>query len=320
MMAPGTATVLARSGTVVAAVPVTVAAPAPSAFTFGVRFTAAADEKLERLMRLAAARWERVVTGALPAYRVDLDAGLCGRYSPAVHESLADLTVFVQVANVDGAGNSLAWSSPCLMRKDGTTVTQPVLGVLTLDGADLPALLANADSTRLLNLLTHELGHVLGIGLDWHYFGLRTGENTADVRYVGAAGRRAAWELGFTAEPTDGVLVENLGGGSTRNMHWREATFGDELMTGWVATGRAPLSLVTVRSLADLGYTVQEAGADAFSVVETRAWPTIADPAAATLRSATPPASSLEGDVVPPRFTVTRTGTLEPFRPWEGAR
>ena len=313
MVAPGTATLRAQSGAAVAPVPVTVTAAETGAFALGVRFTATPDAKLERLMRQAAARWERVVTGALPAYRVDLDAGRCGRGSPAVHELLANLTVFVHLDTVDGVGNRLAWATPCLMRKDGTTVTQPVLGVLTLDRADLPAMLANPDSTLLLNLLTHEVGHVLGIGLDWHYFGLRAGENTADVSYVGAGGRQAAYDLGFTSDPADAVLVENLGGGSTRNMHWREATFGDELMTGWVSRGRAPLSLVTVRSLADLGYTVQAAGADAFSVVDTQAWPSIAGfPSASLVRDAAP-ATPLDADVVAPRYTVTRSGVLEPI-------
>ena len=49
--------------------------------------------------------------------------------------------------------------------------------------------------------------------------------------------------------------------------HWRESVFGDELMTGGVRGVRGtfePLSRVTVASLADLGYAVNYAAADAF--------------------------------------------------------
>ena len=60
------------------------------------------------------------------------------------------------------------------------------------------------------------------------------------------------------------VPVENTGGEGTRDSHWRESTFRSELMTGYI-NSRNPLSTVTVGALRDLGYTVSEARADAFS-------------------------------------------------------
>ncbi|MCG8469098.1 MAG: hypothetical protein MJB57_12985 [Gemmatimonadetes bacterium] len=60
--------------------------------------------------------------------------------------------------------------------------------------------------------------------------------------------------------------VEDTGGSGTVNAHWRETVFGGELMTGWIDPGSNPLSLVTVQSMADMGYTVDTAAADSYAV------------------------------------------------------
>jgi hypothetical protein len=60
------------------------------------------------------------------------------------------------------------------------------------------------------------------------------------------------------------VPVENTGAGGTINAHWRESILGNELMTGFINIGASPISLVTVRSLQDLGYTVNTSAADPF--------------------------------------------------------
>ena len=62
------------------------------------------------------------------------------------------------------------------------------------------------------------------------------------------------------------VPVENTGGTGTANSHWRTAVMGRELMQGFAVNTTQPLSRITVGSLKDLGYTVNLAGADAFSL------------------------------------------------------
>jgi hypothetical protein len=61
------------------------------------------------------------------------------------------------------------------------------------------------------------------------------------------------------------VPVENTGGAGTRDSHWRESTFNNELMTGYLNNGSNPLSRITVASLADIGYQVDISRADAYS-------------------------------------------------------
>jgi hypothetical protein len=48
------------------------------------------------------------------------------------------------------------------------------------------------------------------------------------------------------------------------NTHWRESVLVNELMTGSLNPGVNPLSQLSVRSLGDMGYTVNASGADSF--------------------------------------------------------
>ena len=111
-------------------------------------------------------------------------------------------------------------------------------------------------------LFVHEMGHVLGIGSLWTEYGVANGEGTDSSSFTGPAAR-AAWEsLGGAAGTR--VPVENCVGFSssqcgagTKDSHWRERTFDNELMTGFLNGGVAnPLSALTIASLQDIGYTV----------------------------------------------------------------
>ena len=64
------------------------------------------------------------------------------------------------------------------------------------------------------------------------------------------------------------VPVENRGGRGTADAHWRDAVFGTELMTGFVGRTGNPLSLMTIASLADLGYQVDRNAAEPYSLPE----------------------------------------------------
>jgi hypothetical protein len=107
------------------------------------------------------------------------------------------------------------------------------------------------------------MGHVLGIGTIWQSRGLLSGAGTSNPRFVGSQAV-AAYNAIFGTSAT-GVPVENTGGGGTRDSHWRESIFGNELMTGFLNGGSNPLSRVTVASLADLGYVVNLNAADNYT-------------------------------------------------------
>jgi hypothetical protein len=63
------------------------------------------------------------------------------------------------------------------------------------------------------------------------------------------------------------VPVHNADGPGSRDSHWRESILGRELMTPRLNSGLAnPLSRLTAASLQDMGYVVNLAGADMYSI------------------------------------------------------
>ena len=51
-----------------------------------------------------------------------------------------------------------------------------------------------------------------------------------------------------------GVAVEQDGGAGTRDSHWDDQTFGNEIMTGYININDNYMSDMTIASLEDLGY------------------------------------------------------------------
>ena len=110
---------------------------------------------------------------------------------------------------------------------------------------------------------------------------------TPGTAYTGPLGRIAYALLGQSGD----VPLETTGGDGTADAHWSEARFGNELMTGYInATNR--LSTLSIAALADLGYQVDLAQADAYTLP--------ASPLAALLAAADPRATALPGDARSP--------------------
>jgi hypothetical protein len=175
-----------------------------------------------------------------------------------------DLMIFVRVEAIDGAGGVLGAAGPCINRAAGAL---PIVGRIRLDAADLAYM---EDAGLLRNVILHEMGHVLGIGTRWAAFLLLRDPSPADdepldTYYAGANGILGFDFVGGGAYSGGRkVPVENTGSAGTMNTHWRESVLADELMTGYASLGAMPLSQLTVRSLADLGYAVDPAAADPF--------------------------------------------------------
>ena len=92
--------------------------------------------------------------------------------------------------------------------------------------------------------------------------------NTLDTYYNGVNGIAGFDAIGGnTYTGGNKVPVANVGGGGTINVHWRENVLQNELMTGSLNSNTVnPLSVLSVRSLQDMGYAVNVAAADPFSL------------------------------------------------------
>ena len=214
----------------------------------------------------AVSRWAALIPGKLEPVPVNFPAGACGSNSPAINQVVDDLLVFVSLDSIDLAGGTLGLAQVCSARLSNGL---PIVAHLTLDTNDIGLLEA---SGRLVDLILHELGHALGFGSLWVGKGFLQNPSLpanpgADTHFDGPSAVTAFDAIGGNAYTGQKVPVENQEGGpGNRDSHWRLAVFRNELMTGVLAAGANPLSRVTVASLGDLGYSVDEGGADAFQL------------------------------------------------------
>jgi hypothetical protein len=174
-----------------------------------------------------------------------------------------DVLILADLQPIDGPGGILGRAGPCVTRLANNL---PVLGVMTFDTDDLDDLVS---FDLLEEVVVHEMGHVLGIGTLWPVQGLLAepvSQGGTDPHFTGAQAITAFNAAGGTDYPDQKVPVETEGGPGTEDSHWRESVFDNELMTGFINLGANPLSAITVRSLADQGYTVNPAGADPYTL------------------------------------------------------
>lgn len=224
----------------------------PSAFTVEVRFLGGLSPAQQAAFASAAARWSRIIVGDVPPVRLE-------------GELIDDVLIEAQGTPIDGPGGILGQAGPRFIRPSSHL---PVKGIMSFDTADLDQMEADGS---LEDVILHEMGHVLGFGTIWgeEFLGLLVGKGTVDPTFVGASAMR---EYGLlrqradpanTADPTP-VPVANTGGEGTRDGHWREVVFGDELLTGFLSGAVRPISRMSVGCFEDMGYLVDYAAADEY--------------------------------------------------------
>ena len=226
------------------------AAALQSAYTIEVRFLGGLTPAQKAAFKAAADRWSKVIVGDLPSVVI---GGVV----------IDDLLIEAQGVPIDGPGKILGQAGPTNLRpaSAGASAFLPAKGIMSFDTADLAKM--QADGT-LLDVITHEMGHVIGIGTVWARKGLLAGAGTANPTFTGAAAKKEFGVLKGTGPVA--VPVENSGGPGTRDSHWRETVFKNELMSGFIAAPNNPLSRLTVASLKDLGYVVDMAAAEPYAL------------------------------------------------------
>lgn len=238
----------------------------PAVFDIEIRWNQPGGTPAQReAFRIAETRWQVLIVTEASDVPVNRGTGFCGSVSP-IDETIDDLLILADIVEIDGPGGTLGSAGPCLIRE---TTLHPIIGRMRFDKDDLDALEANG---QLEAVILHEMGHVLGIGGLWSLFGLVADSASADTtmapdpHFVGARAQAAFELVGGSAYAGDRVPVEDQGGSGTRLVHWRERVLANELMTGFINGGSNPLSVVTIESLADMGYEVDPSAAEAYSL------------------------------------------------------
>jgi hypothetical protein len=217
----------------------------------------------------AEARWEQVITADVPDFGSSLPAA-CG--NPAITGPVDDLKIYVVLEAIDGGGGILGSAGPCYIRGSNAAPTRfPISGRMRFDTADLAFM---SGQGILVDVVLHEMGHVLGVGTLWDP--LSSWPSQTDFLHMTGAGQDSYFNgtgaisafnsIGGASYVGNKVPVENTGGAGTMHAHWRESVFNNELMTGWVNLGSNPMSSVTIASLGDHGYSVDLTKADAYTL------------------------------------------------------
>jgi Leishmanolysin len=213
-----------------------------SPFTIEVRFGGGLTQRQKAAFKAAADRWTRVIVGDLPSVLVD-------------GELVDDLLILADGADIDGPSGILGQAGPTRLRPPnaGTAAFLPAKGRMSFDTADLKQM----ERDRTLNdVITHEMGHVLGIGTVWSHKKLLKNAGSNNPTFAGKGAMTEYRALRGSGAASKRVPVENTGGPGTADSHWRETVFGNELMSGFISAAGNPLSRMTVASLEDLGYAV----------------------------------------------------------------
>jgi Leishmanolysin len=245
-----------------------VSATVQTLFNIEVRFwgqAMTADQKA--LFTNAAGRIEGVVTGDIPdaqASNIDLNSSCGVSGQPTMTEVIDDVIIYASIQPIDGPGKILAQSGPCLVRNSTATEPEfPAVGVMEFDSADLAAISGNGS---LQDVITHEMLHVLGFGVIWQDDSLLVGAGSSNPRFTGAQAVAGCVAVGGSSICVSSVPVEgNSAPAGTADSHWRESTFNAELMTGYIDATN-PFSKMTIGSLGDLGYVVNNADFDVYAV------------------------------------------------------
>lgn len=246
-----------------------------TAYQIEVRFFGRALSTTQQaLFTSAAERVRATVVGALPPVNVNgADVSSCtGTSTPPLSGTIDGLVIYASIDSIDGPSKILARAGPCFIRVSdaGMRDYRTAIGVMQFDSADVGPLAA---AGSLEGTIIHEMLHVAGFGAFWGpgEKNLLINSGAPGAAYIGAAGVAGCRTVGGTVTCASSVPVEdcvgvaNCGPG-TQDSHWRESTFGRELMTGFINSGSNPLSVMTIKSFEDLDYVVNTAAADAYTI------------------------------------------------------
>jgi len=210
-----------------------------------------------QVIEAAARRWEALVIGDLPDIRIRETPSQCPALLLFQNRLVDDLLLFVSVSPV--APGIIANTDICIRRGSGL----PAVARITVNAS------AAAFTSGLSRAMEHEIAHALGVGTAWSAGLLR--EREGDLRFLGRSAE-AAFHLALgpsAGAAGEGVPVEMGGGSAVARSHWRESVLDRELLTpfseaAFSAPVEQPLSAITISSLRDLGYLVDDRMADRF--------------------------------------------------------
>jgi hypothetical protein len=280
---PGTNTLSASVG---GDPPVSITATAQNAaYTIEVRNIGPAfSTEVQTAFDAAVTYWQQIIYGDQSDVSINT-TNACG-LGATINEVVDDLIILARFEPIDGVGGVLGSAGACSIRVSNGL---PIYGQMRFDTDDVAALITNG---TLNAVILHEMGHVLGFSVGIINTQAGITEQRLCAQLLTAAGapqdthfncsHPGATNLAMAAFDSMGgtsytggfkVPLENCVtgvpdtcGAGNFNSHWREHTFFNELMTGYLNNGVAnPMSVLTIALFADMGYRVNFAAAQPYS-------------------------------------------------------
>lgn len=156
-------------------------------------------------------------------------------------QTIDDIVINAELTTIDGEGGILGQAGPTSVRTSGSL---PATATMQFDIADA----SYYEGQGLFNdIVFHEMGHSIGFGSIWDRLGLVDSSG----HFTGTNAQAESLEDFKTST----IYVEQDGGSGTAGSHWDEATYGNEIMTGYINPSNF-LSDMTAASYADLGYQI----------------------------------------------------------------
>ncbi|GBF90037.1 hypothetical protein Rsub_02745 [Raphidocelis subcapitata] len=136
--------------------------PTPGKFNL-VTINVGADTSLDAYFEAARERWEKIMNVDLPDVDPNEYKGPRFEWWPGYSMPVDDVTIFYQLTEIDGKSGILGQAGPEYIRTDYWET--PITGIMEFDIDDLDALTA----TEWRDVILHEMGHVLGIGVGYYW-------------------------------------------------------------------------------------------------------------------------------------------------------
>lgn len=203
----------------------------PYGYNIEISFVGSWTKELKQGVYAAAETISDIIVGDLPE-----------------HNGIDDLRI---EAALDDLAGYWGWGVVTSVRDDSFLPSQ---GYFLLDPSGAQTALNNGIYE---DLVLHEMLHTLGFGVAWSAMDLVT-DYGGDLRFTGENATEAYNSYYADIAAADalsdlGVPVETDGGNGTAGVHWDDATFTNEIMTGQLNSGNA-VSDMTVAALEDMGY------------------------------------------------------------------
>ncbi len=163
-----------------------------------------------------------------------------GRGKRATTTTIDDIVIEASLINIDGSGGVLGRAGPTSLRTGSNLPANAIMEFDISDAGDFTA------AGLFDDIVLHEMGHALGFGTIWSRLGLILADNTFGGELASA---EHALQFGGDAS----IDVETDGGQGTAFGHWDDATYTNELMTGFISNPNY-YSYFSAASFGDLGY------------------------------------------------------------------